>query len=267
MVNFYWYDLIIVPGIFQGFLLALAFSRMRDGNRANGVLSLFLVAATIMLIGRLAWFRVQSPEILQLSLFFDGFIFLFGPLLLRYTRCLLTPEKKKRLSFYHYIPLVIHLGIACILTFSFSAESYIANMQKGRFNLTFHLIIVTAIIHNLLYIGYSLKLIRTATTDDKIGLSHTAKKFINYILITAMACILLWAFSFINELTFGRSLVYLGYDFMWIILSLLIFVIAYYSLKEPKLFREAISPKKDLSKPSARSKQATKNSWPAWNIK
>ncbi|HAA15888.1 MAG TPA: hypothetical protein DCE41_30925 [Cytophagales bacterium] len=240
MITFQWIDLLLIPGILQGLLLALVLRNIHRGNvSANKVLSGILFLSAAMLAGRLLFFRIPSHWMNQLTLIPDMVIFLFGPLIWWYTRRALfhTEGKRERLHPIHFLP-ALAFGIFVVYTFTMSKAEYNWRLTNWMFYWHFMVISFTGIALNLAYISHCFVLLRRYKNQEKKHLSSPQKvSFLVYFLGALGVCVLIWTASTINEYVFHSWSKIVNYNTIWVVLSLAVYVVGYFSLKQPELFR------------------------------
>ncbi|MEM9548979.1 MAG: hypothetical protein AAGA77_23535 [Bacteroidota bacterium] len=250
-------DLFIFVGISQGIMLSTTLWKISNKNRkANMILSLLLLCATIMLTGRFLFYRYLNEWIFQWSLWVDIIILLFGPLLYTYVRRLLLDEDKYyNLPALHFLPAISLALVSAYSVITYSPHEYYELFTSGYLNYFFTLIVVVGIISNAYYLYHSFKLIVEYRKEMKSILSFRQKQ-IDYLwafLIAVAIFLIAWLVSFINSSVLKYSIWLINYDSVWVSISLFVYLVGYFSLKQPELFRltqinENKSQKERLSK-------------------
>jgi hypothetical protein len=102
--------LILAAILGQGLFLMFALRFLPKRNKyANRVLSIILLIANVMLLGRIAVGYYGIEQLHRIATLMDGTIYIFGPLFYGYIRRLLFIEKSVyHLSFVHYIPVITY---------------------------------------------------------------------------------------------------------------------------------------------------------------
>lgn len=240
-------DVIIVIGICQGIFLSLTLQRITNNNRrANNVLSSLIVIATFMLVGRFLYFRFLSKLVFEWSLFADSLVFLFGPLLYLYVLRLLFREKLMgKLPLGHFIPFFGMLLISLICVVFYSPEAYYQSFVDGDLRLLFKSIVITGIVSNSYYLIRSFFLISDYKKEERNNFSFDQSpiNYLYFFLASISLFLLAWVFSFINASFFDRYFLYIGYNSVWVAIPVFIYVIGYFSLKQPELFRLPVEKK------------------------
>ncbi len=259
VITFEFIDLILFLGISQGVFLAITIQLLKGKNKgANTILSSILLIAVVMLIGRMIYFRFLTPMLFRWTVLIDMVILIFGPLCYCYIRRLAFLENEQyRLSWIHFIPAGLHF-LFFLYGMTFSLEDYIQKVNSGAFNLPFFIIEGGGILSNLFYWGLNVNLITKYKREEKNRVSYSQNliSFLILFQISVGVFLLVWLVSFIALKFFSYSLYPIGYDSLWVGLSVFIFVIGYYSLKEPELFRIPLPVEKTKSKPQRMPERA-----------
>lgn len=245
--NFQLIDIIAFIGICQGIFLYFTLQRISNNNhKANSVLSKLILIASIMLIGRFLYLRYLNLWVFQWSLIIDSIVFLFGPLNYMYVRRLLFKENENyKTPFYSWIPfyslLILSVGFVVI----YNPEDYYQLFIDGYLSKMFTIISTLMILFNGFYIVKSIALVRNYKSLEKqyISFNQSPLGYLNAFQLSVSLCFLLWGFGFINETFLDNYIAYLGYDAIWVAIPVFIYVIGYFSLKQPELFRIVLEEK------------------------
>lgn len=234
-------DIVMLIGICQGIFLALTLQRITNNNRtANRILSLLIVFATVMLIGRFVYFRYLSYWVFQWSLLVDSLVFLFGPLIYIYLRRLLFKDNSNySLARIHFLPFLIMILLAVFYLVSYSPEAYYNLMFTGNLLLYFDVISAVMIVFNFGYLVGSFLLIKKYHSEERetFSFKQTPVTYLYYFLFSLAVCLLAWTFAFIDSTFFDGDFAFFGYTSIWVAIPIFIYVIGYFSLKQPELFR------------------------------
>ena len=241
-------DIVIIIGICQGIFLSLTLLRISDNNRsANIILSFLLMLATSMLIGRFVYFKFLSAWVFQWSLLVDSLVFLFGPMLFVYIRRLLFKANVPyRLSLWHYVPFFMMVTIALYYALLYSPKEYYQLFVEGNLMQLFNVLSIIMIAFNFIYLIKSFLLLKTykANKKDTFSFDQTPLTYLYYFLLAFAACLFAWFISFVNSTFFGSYFKYVNYESVWVAIPVFIYVIGYFSLKQPELFRIPLEAKK-----------------------
>jgi AraC-like DNA-binding protein len=234
-------DIILVIGIGQGIFLSLTLQRITNNNRsANSMLSLLLIIATIMLVGRFVYFRYLTKWVFQWSLFVDSLVFLFGPILYTYIRRLLfIGNTNFRLPKIHFLPFLAMVLFASYYVIFYTPDTYIQLFVDGNILFFFDIISLTMILFNALYLVKSFILLKSYNSKEKetFSFEQTPVTYLNFFLFSFSTCLIAWLASFINYTLLDQYFSYVNYESIWIAIPIFIYVIGYFSLKQPELFR------------------------------
>ncbi|WP_281987876.1 helix-turn-helix domain-containing protein [Aquimarina aggregata] len=240
MKSFELIDLILFLGISQGIFLAVTIQMIRNRNKgANKILSLVLLLAVLMLLGRLVYFKFLTPRFLQWTVLVDTVIFIFGPLCYEYFRRIAFANNDTfKLPKIHYLLALLHFLFFCY-TISLSEEIFSKKMNSGFFRIPFFVIEGVGVIANFYYWILNFKLLKKYIKEEKNAVSYHQNllSFLKFFQIAVGVFLMMWAINYIAIYFFNHSIQFIGYNSMWGAISIFIFVVGYYSLKEPELFR------------------------------
>ncbi len=247
MQNLELIDLILFLGISQGIFLAITIQFIRNKNKpANGLLSLILLLSVVMLVGRILFFRYLTYQVFQWSILIDAVIFLFGPLCyLYFNRLAFSETKKYKLPWYHYIPVTVHV-LFFVFVISIGVEEFSEKLSSGFFKIPFLIVEGTAIISNVGYWITNIILLKAYTEEEKnmISYQQSLVSFLKFFQIAVGVFLVLWVISFVVPRVLNYPTGFINYNSVWAGISIFIFVVGYYSLKEPQLFRIALQKEK-----------------------
>ncbi len=239
-------DLILFVGFSQGIFLTITLQSIPNNNKkANIILSVIIGIVTVMLIGRFVFFRFFSPWIFQWSLLVDTILYLFGPYLYIYVRRLLFKEDEAFfLSKIHFLPTAMFLAVTAYYLVAYTPEAYFELYKEGGLNLFFTAVTWSVKIINAAYIVMSYQLVRRFKQNEKrvLSFSQSPNIYLNYFLIAVGICLFAWVLSSFNYNVLDRYFAYVDYNTVWVAIAIFIYVIGYYSLKQPELFRVSMAP-------------------------
>jgi len=233
-------DIIILLGIAQGIFLAILFPFLHKTNKkANSILSILLAMASIMLISRTLSLRVRTPTVLQWVNLADIMIFLFGPLAYRYFKSLLFKGlKEQKVYWLDYLPALLHL-IFFLSLLRYTPETYEKLHYSGYFNFSFQIIEGAAIILNFHYLYRIAGLVRSYQKNEKNQLSFDQRvdRFVVVATVSIIVLMILWALSYIFQQFLHTPFGLIGYETIWISLPIVIYIISFYAIRQPEIFR------------------------------
>lgn len=246
-------DVVVLVGICQGIFLSLTLLRLPNHNKeANSILSSLIFISTLMLVGRFLMIRMFSKEVFLWALLFDVIIFLFGPLFYAYTRKLLMTDGATGIKFRnHYIPALVYLVVAIFYVVRYDPNSYYEAYREGTLDLFFNLVLALAILSNLWYLFLSFKVLRNFKhrRKDQFSFQQSPVAYLNVFLWLISAIMLVWLLAFLDIKSLSPVLSVFNYDVVWAIIPVFIYVIGYFSLKQPHLFRVSEVREKSIGKP------------------
>ncbi len=254
MQPFEFIDLILFFGISQGIFLAVTLQLLKNKNTAaNKILSIILVLSVFMLLGRMIFFKYLTVRLFQWTILIDAVIFIFGPLCHMYFRRLIFAKNDNfKLLWKHYIPVLLQV-LFSVYVLSDSPERFSEKLTLGYFAVPFLIIEGCGIISNGYYWRLNTNLLRayTAQEKNKVSYQQGLVSFLKFFQISLGIFILLWVINFVSASFFDVTIQWVSYNSVWGAISVFIFVVGYYSLKEPELFRipfqkEKTNPQKRL---------------------
>ncbi|MFP2996900.1 AraC family transcriptional regulator [Spongiivirga sp. MCCC 1A20706] len=221
--------------------ISIYLSTIKNTNkRANSILAILLLLASGMLsVKALASYHVIT-NIWWLS-FVDINIFLFGPLSFVYLKRLINfSEKPFSLAVSHYIPAITHLIFSLVLL-QLSEESLINLNRSGQFTTVFFFIEVLAILYNIYYWSLCRKEISIYLEQEKKQLSFIQPigHFLRVMFYMISALLLIWMVNMVSSSFFKYPIPFFSYNFIWIGISIIVYIIAGFALFQPTVFRIA----------------------------
>lgn len=240
-------DVILFLGVSQGIFLAITLRFIDNRNKAaNDVLSIAISIAVIMLFGRVVAFRIQAPWVYYVAGLVDVTIFLFGPLIYCYIRRLIFQEKPLfKLPFWHYLLAIVHIIIT--LGMYVASEEVTAFLNEIHFLRYFWFFAeMIGILSFLCYTIASFQLFRKHKKVMEYQVSYVLaiRRYVAWILGAVALFTVLWMISFVSVIFKVSSVsTVLNYAVMWISIPLFMYVVGYYSLRQPEIFRMRLKPK------------------------
>ncbi|MHA7055755.1 helix-turn-helix domain-containing protein [Aquimarina sp. M1] len=233
-------DLILFLGISQGIFLAITLSILHNKNKAaNRILSILLLIASLMLVGRIFYPRFQDVFFFRIAGFVDTLIFVFGPLLYTYVRRLTFYESPDyKIPKYHFIPAILHI-VFFSWTLNYSKEEIGIMINQGVFNPIYFIVETVGLLSNIFYTFISYQLLRKYKREEGNLLSYSQKvySFGKVFLLGIMVFLILWIISYTNYFLRLQELRFISYHLIWISIPGFIYVIGFFSLRQPEVFR------------------------------
>ena len=236
-----WLAVVTLLGALQGVILFFAIIGLKRGNRqANRIAAMFILCLALTLCGRWAY-TVTPPTLFLIKVLFVGdlVIFFFGPLLYLYFLKVFDHTPKIRiLPWVHFIPLIV-FSLAILPFIMMDRENFLAWSRdlEGLFTLLEAL----AIAQNFLYLAVNVILIRSFQASSYQTRSIVPQVgFYRILLGMTFVGLLFWAASFGFRLLDADGVHdYLGYQLVWIGLSIMVMSLGYYVLRFPEVFDNA----------------------------
>ncbi|GAB5410430.1 MAG: hypothetical protein BalsKO_27950 [Balneolaceae bacterium] len=208
------------------------------------VLSLGLLGKVLHSIG----FWGANFRLIALSEFS---VLLFGPTIYLFTRSVL-----KRVSFsfkdlLHYVPGMSYSAFILFYFIIPTAEVLAERAATGELTRVIYACHAIGLIVNITYWGLALQTLKSFQKEIKNEVSYepNVRFHINFIAAVGI-CLLLWLALYITSLSGFEMIERNARPYIWIVLTLLVLFITYYSMVSPKVLRSlpAESRKYSLSK-------------------
>jgi len=250
-MSFTFIDIISILGISQGIFLSISLSLIRDRNRyANQALALFIVFAVVMLTGRVLAFRFTGDLISKIAVTVDTTIFLFGPMIYLYVRRLVFQEKKKfKLHLGHFALAGIHLVYA-LFFWILPKDSLVQLYESGVTPLSGFVVETLGVLSFIAYNIWSFHLVGKHKEQMKEQLSYglQVRSYVLWLLRIMALFSILWLVSFLCSYIFRVRVPGLNYTTMWVMVPVFIYMVGYFSLRQPEVFRVPFTPKSKKEK-------------------
>nr|WP_299342494.1 helix-turn-helix domain-containing protein [Allomuricauda sp.] len=240
MGNFNSVDLVILLGVAQGLFLAITLPMVhRTNTQANIVLSIQIALACMVLFTKVVIFKAEQFWVIQRAILLEPFIFLYGPLGYIYLKRLLEKGSEKfQLHWSHYIPALIYFVYLVYLNI-LPTETFANKWMGGDFAVPFFWAELLALVQNCIFWYFCGQLIFQYQERETSQLSFIqgTTSFIKAIHVLVGFILFLWVLSFLNTYFLKLSFWYVNYDMVWIGIPVLIYIVGYYALRQPEIFR------------------------------
>jgi len=246
-------DVLLIIGISQGIFLATSLLFVHERNlSANRILSFILFIAVIVLFGRVMVHRIEGLWLIRVGVAVDATIYLFGPLIYLYVRRLLFKEEGHtyHLGWQHYIPLLLYVVYAT-WTYTISLVDLDGMYRTGQLYFVFLCIEGGGLLSLGYYLFRSHGLIRRFKRQEPqmISYSQEVYRFLQMVIGVLVVFGVIWAFSFTSAYFFRRFYPFVNYNTMWITTPAFFYVIGYFALRQPEIFKIPITSMDELEKP------------------
>lgn len=240
MGNFNVVDLLLLLGIGQGLFLSITLPVLHNKNvAANKILALQIFLSCLMLLMRMLVHKAHEPWVVQRLAPLETLIFVVGPLGFIYLKRLLERKQARfKLSWVHYIPAGAYLAYLLFLN-TYSSTEFGQKWVAGQFALPFFIAELSAIMFNLWYWFLSVRFFRKVLQEEKEQFSFTqsALLFVRSLVIASGLILTAWCISFLSLAVFRVQLPFINYRLVWIAIPVLIYIVGFFALKQPELFR------------------------------
>lgn len=245
--SFNWISILILFSALQGFLLAFAIHQIKNRNKkANQTLGFFILLVSATLAGRVFFdeYSVKYPKLFMAT---DVVIYLFGVLLYIYIRQLLivpTNKSNYQIKLMLTLPSLIYLS-ANIPYFLIENKELIqmifVTKDKGLYRM-WNITGIFCLVINFYYLIRSYRLIYNYKIKIQHQNSYPEKlSYLTAILVLMTICMALWAYMFGDLFGFKNYLIFLNFNSIWIVLSLLTYLLGFFAISQPELFRIPLS--------------------------
>lgn len=240
MAEFNYSDVLILIGIAQGLFLSGTLPIMNQKNlAANKILALLLLLACLILSTRLILFKATELRVMQRIILFEPAIFLFGILGYTYLVRLLQKDRATyRLPWFYFLPACIYLVYLMKLN-TYTAEEFGNFYATGVFDWPFLIAEASAITVNFFFWTKSIVFLNKFKAQEKRQFSFDQKsvQYITVMVILSGFVLLMWIVSTVSAHLFKTVIPYLNYNTVWIALPVIIYVLGFFALGQPEIFR------------------------------
>ena len=233
------FAVLILLGMVLGiFLFISLYKNHNTNNKANSILSIFILFVTLTLAGRY-FYTLTPPSLTFYKILFIGdfLIFAFGPLLYFYLLAVfnIVPEYKVK-KWIHFIPLFTYVVMVLPLMFM-GKETFIS--ISYQMESVFYFVELFAIFQNIFYLIINYMLLnRFLVKEEEVTSTIPRVVFIKLLLAFNLFGIIFWGLSFVLRRYFpDLGSEFLGYHMVWYSLSLVILLLGYWAINYPELFK------------------------------
>ncbi|WP_430411831.1 helix-turn-helix domain-containing protein [Kordia sp.] len=246
-MKFTFFTILLILGILQGSIFVILLYRIKDRNKqANKFLSVFIFMLVITMLGRVL---IDTNLIKKLPNFLalpDAIIFLYGPILYFYFKKLISTYVFRKKEFIiHLIPVCIFLLSEIPLLLEESNPLRIVWTEHTR--LRYILIEGSAVFLNIFYLVLNIRQLQRYKKSSQNNFSFKqSPTYLSVILILIGICLTAWFFSYISWISgYYNPLSMYGYIVIWFTMVFLTYVLAFFAMIQPKLFKMPVEIKKE----------------------
>lgn len=223
-------------GSFQGVILIIALLRKSHRqNPSNAILVAFVSTVSVLLIF-VAFVGIGIlPPGGQIGYLGDSVSLLYGPLFYFYLLRLLTYSRSK--IRWHLVPFGLFILVNTLL-FSITPESGLSSFHN-----TFYIVMSTgSLFQAMIYLILSWRLVRKYQQTAKNQLSFNAAiEYIRVLIgLTSLCLIVFLTNYFSQQLSVPTPFSFMTYELGWLLLAFITFILAYYTIGQPEIFRLSI---------------------------
>lgn len=242
------YSMIMLFAVFQGLLLIITLYSIQNNNRqANRYLSILIALVSLSLFTKIAAYDrdifQNYPKILLVPEFI---FFLYAPLFHHYIQKLITNKKKNSFWFWiSFVPFLIFI-LANLPYFNMDNQTFINREVDSDFDFFFSVIGACGLAYNGFFWLRFKKLVQyiAKSSDD----SHSFEQNLTYlktVLILLSVCLLLWLSVYLvgfygvmaekEVLWIVETLT----DSVWLFFASINFILGYFAINQPEIFKIA----------------------------
>lgn len=234
-------EFVILFGVSIGLFISTSlFFIKKKNNNANKILAFIVFLAVVMLVGRLYLTNYnKSLVIFKASTFVDATIFLFGPLVLSFLKTLLfKSDSKKSFNLLQLAPLFLYT-FYIVWVISLNDKYFSDALNRNSFSVFFFLIELLGILTNCFFIIKSYLIIQKHKTliSSQLSFNQNIIQFAIVFISTYAFAIFTWIVGFVSYYIIGNYSSYLNYDMVWVAIPIFIYLIGFYVLTQPEIFK------------------------------
>ncbi|PHI20257.1 AraC family transcriptional regulator [Lewinellaceae bacterium SD302] len=245
---------------FQSIFLLLIFGlSSKYRRRINGYFIVFVAVLLIGLSGRIlligGWFG-SSSKLITLSEFAT---LLFGVTIYLFTRSTLLKRQFDYRDLLHYVPALIYNLIMIFGYLLLPREVLLARIESGAFLQFVTFFVGFGLFFNFLYWGLSIRIFLRVRQElnNEASYAVTSRFFLVFLLAVGI-CLLIWLGVYLVAVIGNTFISRPVTQTIWLGISLLILLLAYYGFREPDLYQVAPEATTNFGK-YATSKFSTKD--------
>ncbi len=226
-------------GYFQSiFLLLIYLFSSKNRKNINGYVAFFVLVLMIGLTGRVLYISGIFGQNYRLVTFSEFATLLFGPTIYLFTRSSLLNKYFSYKDILHYAPAFFYNIAITILIIVPSDELLRARTKSGEQYRIILLLVGIGLLFNIAYWIMSLHVFAKFKKDIQNEVSYIVKSrfFLNF-LIAIGICLTCWLVMYLFSIFGFEILNRSKWQIIWLSIASIILFIAFYSMKEPQLFK------------------------------
>ncbi len=233
------YYIIVAATSFQGLLLALALQKVSCNKTSLRWLSALLIGISLSAIGRI--FADESLFALypKMPIAADLILFLYGPFVFLYVKSIFYTNKGEQKNNWQHF-LIAFLYLIWISQYLLASDKTILHLLAQKFHQVAG--VYTEIfgwIHTSIYLIAAIKLFLQYPVKAKALVSNLPMlNFLRYFFAFNIVLVTMWAIGFLlRQADAHKTFVLLAYNSIWILLTITVYIIGYYAVFFPEVFR------------------------------
>jgi len=223
---------LLILGAVQGVLLACVLLYRRSGNRrANRFLAGIVIIFSLSILVHTLSHATQYIRLPYHQELIQIFYFLFGPFVFFYVTHLTTVNYRlKKKNMWHLLPVMIALGVYMPFYFITLSKEGLPGSDTTVLGTVISWIVL---VHMLAYLFMSFRRLLSHSKAIKNSFSSVERINLNWLKLFLSGFVLLWVVAVYLDVTkIGTQSI----NAMWLLVSLLMYVIGYMGLWQPDIF-------------------------------
>jgi AraC-like DNA-binding protein len=238
-ITFSLIQILLFLGAAQGFFLAFILVSTRQGNKkANRLLASILFIFCLNIVIHTISHRPYSFSVPHHEVIITLIFFLFGPLFFLYTNYLTAQRNQQKGQTYaHFIPFLVCL----FLTIPF----YSVSLDQEKLPVILEILAYLVVFHVMFYMGWTVKILIRHSRKIRESFSSLDKINLNWLRFLTIIFTLTWlaAIYFDSQIKSSHD-----WDYVWLLVSVLMYLIGYFGLRQPEVFSGVVESDFSLSK-------------------
>jgi AraC-like DNA-binding protein len=225
-------QILLFLGAAQGFFLSfILLSTRRTNRQANHILAAILIIFCLNIIIHNISHRAYSFSISHHEVIITIIFYLFGPLFYFYVKTLTTGKSfQNKKKYFHFLPF-----LACLLI---SIPLYTFSLTLEKPHIILELCAGFVVLHVICYMAWSVKLLRDHIRHIKDSFSSIDQINLRWLRFLIIGFTITWLFALYFDMQIKNPD---DWDYVWLLVSLLMYLIGYMGLKQPEIFAGGIS--------------------------
>ncbi len=233
------YYIIVAAASFQGLLLALALQKVNCNRTSLRWLSALLIAISLSAVGRIFADESLFVQLPKMPIAADLILFLYGPFVFLYVKSIFYKNKSEQKNNWQHF-LLAFLHFVWISQYLLVSNETILHLLGQKFHRVAGLYTeVFGWMHICIYLIAAIKLFRQYPAKAKALVSNLPMlNFLRCFSAFNIVLVTMWAIGFLlRQADAHKTFVLLAYNSIWILLTITVYIIGYYAVFFPQVFR------------------------------